>query len=105
MFAGIAGLLIGFVARFLSPHRGLFGAVTVPAWSGVTALVLWEALTWLGSTAGLEWLAYDRGWIWGITLAVTALVAVLLATSLGSNRERDDRELFDRLSHLGRSSL
>lgn len=105
MFAGLAGILIGIAARFVSPHRDLVGMAVVPAWSGVTALVLWEALTWLGSTTGLDWLAYDRGWIWAITLGVTAIVAVLLSMSLGSNRHRDDGELFDRLSHLGRAGL
>lgn len=105
MFAGLAGILIGLAARFLGRDRDRIGVALVPAWAGITALVVWEALTWLGSTPGMEWLAYDQGWIWGITLGVTAIVAIVLATSLGANRRREDDELLDRLSHLGRAGV
>ena len=105
MFAGLAGILIGLAARMLARHRDRYGVLVVPAWSGIVALVLWEALTWLGKAPGLAWLAYDNVWIWVITLGATAVFALLLATSLGTNRRRDDDELLDRLSHLGRASV
>lgn len=105
MFAGLAGILIGLATRIVARHRDLVGVALVPAWSGIVALLVWTALTWLGTTAGLGWLAYDQGWIWWITLGATAVVALLLSSSLGANRKRDDDELFDRLRHVGRASV
>ena len=105
MFAGLAGIVIGLVTRFFGRHRELVGSTVVPAWGGVVALLVWTALTWLGTAPGFDWLAYDRAWIWVITLGATAVITLLLAISLGANRKRDDDELFDRLRHVGRASV
>ncbi|KAB1655108.1 hypothetical protein F8O01_12695 [Pseudoclavibacter chungangensis] len=105
MFAGLFGIVIGLAARYTGRHRERSGAVLVPAVGGITALLVWEGLTWLSVSPGMEWLAYDAGWIWWITLGVTVLVTFLLALSIGTNRKRDDDELLDRLSHLGRAAV
>jgi len=105
LFAGLAGILIGIAARYSTPNRQRSGALLVPAVGGGTALVLWEAFTWLGTAPGLEWLAYDAGWIWWLSLGLTALVTFLAALSLGRSRAQADDDLFQRLRHMGRASV
>lgn len=103
LFAGLAGLAIGALAAFATRHRDLIGAVLPAAIGGITALLAWELLTWLGAVPGFGWLAYDRAWIWWITLAVTAIVSVWTVAALGSRRAARDADLLDRLSHVGRT--
>lgn len=105
MFAGLIGIVIGLLARVVSPLREYSGALLVPAVGGITALVLWEGLTWLRVSPGMEWLAYDAGWIWWIVLGVTAVVSIAVAQTIGRNRKRGDDELLDRLTHLGRAGV
>ncbi|WP_225734897.1 hypothetical protein [Pseudoclavibacter endophyticus] len=105
MFAGLAGLIIGLAGYFLTRERSLVGAALVPASGAITALVVWEVLTWLGAVLGLGWLAYDQGWIWWITLGATVLVVGVLAVTVGRRRKRDDDEFFDRLRHVGRARV
>lgn len=105
MFAGLAGLLIGLAGYFAARNRNLLGPALMPAAGGISALVVWEVCTWLGAMSGFEWLAYDRGWIWWITIGVTVVVVGALALSLGRNRQDTDDELFDRLRHVGKASI
>ncbi|WP_146080504.1 MULTISPECIES: hypothetical protein [unclassified Pseudoclavibacter] len=101
MFAGLAGILLGIAVQFAAPHRSTRGPVLLPALGGIVALVVWQALTWLQTSA--PWLAYDGGWIWVITLAVAAIATVSVGWSLSSRRQHDDDDLLHRLSHLGRA--
>ncbi|MFC5127332.1 hypothetical protein ACFPRL_29620 [Pseudoclavibacter helvolus] len=73
----------------------------LPALGGIVALVVWQALTWLQVAA--PWLAYDGGWIWVITLVVSAIATVAVGWSLSNRRQHDDDDLLHRLSHLGRA--
>lgn len=102
LFAGLAGLAIGALAGFAARHRELLGAVLPAAIGGIAALVMWELLTWLGAVKGFGWLAYDKGWIWWITLAAAAIASAWIAVSLAASRAEHDADLLDRLSHVGR---
>ncbi|MDO5053354.1 MAG: hypothetical protein Q4E05_10760 [Pseudoclavibacter sp.] len=105
LFVAIFALLIGLTARFLFGHREMSGVLLTPCVCGAYAMALWVALSFLGRNPGMEWLAYDRGWIWWITLGSAAVLALALAGSIGRNRKRVDDELFDRLRHFGRSAV
>ena len=101
MFAGLAGILLGVAVQFAAPHRATRGPVLLPALGGIVALVVWQALTWLQVAA--PWLAYDGGWIWVITLVVSAIATVAVGWSLSNRRQHDAADLLHRLSHLGRA--
>lgn len=105
MFAGLAGILIGFAARYLDKNHKFHGFMLVPALGGITALVVWEALTWLWAVPGFGWVAYNNGWIWWVTLGITIVVTVVTSLTLGSSRAQRDKDLLDRLSHVGRSAI
>ncbi|NQX12828.1 hypothetical protein HQQ80_14410 [Microbacteriaceae bacterium VKM Ac-2855] len=92
LFITLGGVLLGLGARYLLPHRILHGSVLVPAIGGTVAAVLWVALTWMGLT-------WDGGWIWVITLVVTAGVVVAADALIGRARAaRDDERLEGMLS-------
>lgn len=105
MFAGLAGILIGVIGYFAARDRTFIGAAMIPAIGGIVALAVWEIATWLGSLEGFAWLAYDRGWIWWITMAATVIVVGVFALTVGRTRRSSDEELFDRLRHVGRASI
>ena len=99
---GIA-FALGLLLAFVSPDRKSVGGLLIPASSAATALVIWEALSWLGGVPGFAWLAYETWWIWAITLIAAAAVAVWLAFGLAPSRTAGDADLFDRLSLVGRT--
>lgn len=103
LFAGLAGLILGALAGLLPRHRDLLGKVLPAAVGGIVALVAWELLTWLGAVKGFEWLRYDQGWIWWITLLLAAGIAYLVARSVSEGRAARDADLLDRLSKVGRT--
>ncbi|UFS59921.1 hypothetical protein [Subtercola endophyticus] len=84
LFVILAGLIMGGVARYLFPLRDTHGVVLLPAVGAITSAVIWEILTWLG------W-AWSDGWIWVVTLVVTALVVGITAPVLGRVRRDHDR--------------
>ncbi|GGF26708.1 hypothetical protein [Subtercola lobariae] len=97
LFIVLAGIIMGGVARYLFPLRETHGVVLMPAVGGITAAIIWEVLTWL------NW-PYDGGWIWVITLIVTALVVGITAPVLGrTRRSRDRAELTALLSRKARA--
>lgn len=105
MFAGLAGMLIGLVGYVVARDRAFLGSALLPAIGGIVALVIWEAATWLGTVSGFEWLAYDQGWIWWITMGAVVIVVGIVALTVGRARSTADEELFDRLRHVGRASV
>jgi quaternary ammonium compound-resistance protein SugE len=94
LFVVLIGVLVGLAARGVLPRRELTGVVLLPAIGGVSAAVVWVALTW----ARLRW---DGGWIWVATIAACALTVVGAAAVLARIRHRDDEALFDRISKRG----
>ena len=84
LFIVLAGIIMGGAARYLFPLRDTYGVVLMPAVGAITAAIVWEVLTWLG------W-PYDGGWIWVITLIVTALVVAITPLVLGRARRSHDR--------------
>ncbi|MEF2975700.1 hypothetical protein [Subtercola sp. YIM 133946] len=84
LFIVLAGLIMGGIARYLFPLRETHGVVLMPAVGAITAAIIWEVLTWLG------W-PYDGGWIWVVTLIVTALVVAITPPVLGRSRRAHDR--------------
>ncbi|MCS5715231.1 hypothetical protein NVV95_11800 [Herbiconiux sp. CPCC 205716] len=87
LFITLGGVILGLIARYALPNRDRHGAVVVPAIGAAVAAVVWVALTW----AGLPW---DGGWIWVISLVVTAVAVVVADVLIGRTRkERDDLRL------------
>lgn len=83
LFITVGGIIIGLAARYALPNRDRHGVVVIPAVGAAAAAVVWGALTW----AGLPW---DGGWIWVISLVVTAVVAVGVDLLLGRTRKQHD---------------
>jgi uncharacterized membrane protein YeaQ/YmgE (transglycosylase-associated protein family) len=94
LFIVLIGVLAGLVARGVLPHRGLTGVVLLPAIGGVSAAVVWVALTW----ARMRW---DGGWIWVVTIAACLLTVLASAVLLTRARRREDEALFERISKGG----
>ncbi|MCU1477258.1 MAG: hypothetical protein JWQ64_1951 [Subtercola sp.] len=84
LFIVLAGIIMGALARYLFPLRDTHGVVLMPAVGGITAAIVWEILTWL------NW-PWDGGWIWVVTVVVTALVVGITAPVLGRTRRAHDR--------------
>ncbi|GAA3594762.1 hypothetical protein GCM10022198_18240 [Klugiella xanthotipulae] len=93
IFVVLLGILIGLVARYALPGRATYGVVVQLALGAAVSAAVWVGLTLLG-------LAWDGGWIWAITLTVTALVCVTFSLTLPRIRARKT-EL--RLRELSRS--
>ncbi|NQX34198.1 hypothetical protein [Herbiconiux sp. VKM Ac-2851] len=87
LFITLGGVILGLIARYALPNRDRHGVVVVPAIGAAVAAVVWGILTW----AGLPW---DGGWIWVISLVVTAVAVVVADVLIGRRRrERDEVRL------------
>ncbi|GLK18219.1 hypothetical protein [Herbiconiux flava] len=87
LFITLGGVILGLIARYALPNRDRHGVVVVPAIGAAVAAVVWVVLTW----AGLPW---DGGWIWAISLVVTAVAVVVADVLIGRRRkERDEVRL------------
>jgi hypothetical protein len=87
LFITLGGAILGLIARYALPRRDNHGEALVPSIGAGLAAVLWVALTW----AGLPW---DGGWIWAITLVVTAAAVGIADPIIGIYRERADTARF-----------
>ena len=67
LFVTVIGASLGLIARYLLPSRGTYGALLLPAVSGVATAVVWVALLWVGLT-------FDGTWIWVASLAAAVIV-------------------------------
>ncbi|TFD42645.1 hypothetical protein E3T54_04285 [Cryobacterium sp. Sr8] len=91
LFVALGGAILGLAARYLLPGRDFHGAVLVPAVGTIVASVVWVALTWLGWN-------WDGGWIWWVTLGLSATASVAVDIVLHRRREHADREMQQRLT-------
>lgn len=83
-FVALGGAILGLAARYSLPHRTTQGWALLPAAGTAVASVLWVVLTWVG----LKW---DEGWIWWISLGLTAVAVVVLDIVLSRRRLRADQ--------------
>jgi hypothetical protein len=83
LFITLGGAILGLIAHYTFAHRENHGVALVPAIGAAFAAVIWVALTW----AGLPW---DGGWIWVISLVLTAVVVGIVDPLIGVYRERAD---------------
>ncbi|WP_066040351.1 hypothetical protein [Herbiconiux solani] len=85
LFITLGGIILGLLARYLLPNRDRHGAALIPAIGAAVSAVVWVGLTWLG------W-AWDGGWIWVVSLVVTAIVVVAADILIGRTRKTHDAE-------------
>lgn len=94
LFVVLGGLIAGAVAHVVLPWRATRGSLLGPAVGGVTAAVLWEALTWAG------W-KYDGTWIWVVALVGAGAVALVTEWLLGKRRVAADADYYERVKAQG----
>ena len=87
LFAALGGLIIGLIVRYSIPGRDRMGAILIPGTAMAAAAVIWEILTWLH-------MPYNGGWIWVITLGVTAIKSVIFDLWLTRRRTKHDEETY-----------
>ncbi len=85
LFITLGGIILGLFARYFLPNRDRHGAVLIPAIGAAVSSVVWVALTWAG------W-AWDGGWIWVVSLVVTALVVAAADILIGRSRKTHDEQ-------------
>jgi hypothetical protein len=90
LFIALGGAVLGIAARYALPGRMKHGAVLVPVIGTMVASVVWVALTWLG-------MPWDGGWIWWVTLGVTALASVAADLALVRTRTAGDERMLHTL--------
>jgi phosphotransferase system glucose/maltose/N-acetylglucosamine-specific IIC component len=90
LFITLGGVILGLIARYALPNRDRHGVVVVPAIGAAVAAVVWGILTW----AGLPW---DGGWIWVISLVVTAVAVVAADVLIGRRRKESDEVRLQQL--------
>jgi hypothetical protein len=83
LFITLGGAILGLIARYALPQQENYGVAVLPGLGAAFAAVVWVALTW----AGLPW---DGGWIWVISLVLTAAVVGIAGRLIGIYRERAD---------------
>ncbi len=83
LFVLMAGYIIGTIARYSLPGRELVGAVLVPLAATGFAGILWEIMLWSG-------LRPDNGWMWAVTLVLTAAAAAAFNIILVRRRRQSD---------------
>ncbi|WP_439694034.1 hypothetical protein ACRQ4B_07340 [Curtobacterium sp. SP.BCo] len=94
LFAVLGGLIAGAIAHVVVPWRSTRGSLLGPVVGGVTAAVLWEALTWAG------W-KYDATWIWVVALVGSGVVALVAEWVLGRRRTAADAAFYERAKAQG----
>jgi hypothetical protein len=91
LFVTLISFLIGLGARYALPGRDTYGVALLPAIAAALTAVVWVALTWLG------W-KFDGGWIWVVSLAVGAVISLVLALTVPRQRRGNDDEMLQQLS-------
>lgn len=94
LFVALGGAVLGIAARYALPGRLAHGAVLMPAIGTMVASVLWVVLTWLG-------LAWNEGWIWWVTLGLTALASIAADVALVRTRTAGDERMRHTLLRNG----
>ncbi len=91
LFVTVIGASLGLILRYAVPSRGTYGALLLPAISGVATAIVWVALLWAGLT-------FDGTWIWVASLAAAVISALVAALLLPRRRSDADAQLFAELS-------
>jgi len=94
LFAVLGGIICGAIAHVILPWHSTRGQLLGPAVGGITAAVLWEALTWAG------W-QYDATWIWVVALVGAGVVALVVEWLLGRNRTAKDTAFYEQVKARG----
>jgi uncharacterized membrane protein YeaQ/YmgE (transglycosylase-associated protein family) len=87
LFAVLGGIICGAIAHVVVPWRSTRGELLGATVGGISAAVLWEALTWAG------W-QYDATWIWVVTLVGSGVVALAAEWLLGRRRVAHDEAYY-----------
>lgn len=105
IIAALVGLAFGGAAQLLARPQHKVGTALFPAIGLATAVAYWALASALGALAKLQFLSPGRPFVWiGLVLVVAAVVVPAMVT-LPRRRAADDKDLFDRLSHVGRAEL
>jgi hypothetical protein len=91
LFVTLISFIIGLGARYALPGRDTYGVALLPAISAALTAVVWVGLTWLG------W-KFDGGWIWVVSLAAGAIIALVLALTVPRLRRGNDDTMLQQLS-------
>ncbi|WP_165063752.1 hypothetical protein [Marisediminicola senii] len=89
-FVAVIAVVLGVVARYITPGRHTHGAALVPAIGVAAAALVWTVLTWVG-------MPFDGGWIWVITIAVAVAAPLVAARMLPGRRAAADERLHEKL--------
>ena len=92
MFVILISAAIGLGLTYASRQgRHTYGILLLPSVSAVVTSIVWIGLLWLG-------FKFDGGWIWAISIAAGAVVALILALRLPRSRQSADRAMLTTLS-------
>jgi predicted Kef-type K+ transport protein len=91
LFVTLIAFCIGLAVRYALPGRDTYGLALLPAIAAVATAIVWVGLTWLG------W-KFDGGWIWALSLAVGAVVSLILALTVPRLRRGRDETMLQQLS-------
>ena len=91
LFVTLIAFCIGLLARYTLPGRDTYGVVLIPSIAAIATAIVWEILLWVG------W-KFDGGWIWVVSLAVAAVISLVLALVLPRVRRNADEQLLQKLS-------
>ena len=87
----VIGAGLGLIVRYITPRRGTYGVLLLPAIAAAATAITWVALLWAGQT-------FDGGWIWVASLVAAVVASVVAAIRLPRHRSDADAKLFAELS-------
>ncbi len=99
------GVLCGIAAHAVAAPKGLLHPLLLPGIGAAVAAGTWTALIWLGRLLTWSALAPTAVAPWVVLVLTVVLVVFLSATNMAKHRQADDKDLFDRLSHVGRVNI
>ena len=99
------GVVCGVAAHTIATPKGLVHPLLLPGIGAAVAACTWAALIWIGRL--LSWPALDPTAVasWVVLVIVVTVTVFLSATGMAKRRQADDKDLFDRLSHVGRVNI
>lgn len=88
--AMVIAAALGWIIRYLAPHRETYGVAVTPAAAAAVTAVVWSGLLLVGMT-GADF------WLWLISIAVGVLAAIAIPVIVGSRRPERDRAMLAEL--------